>query len=294
METLSANSMLSKLAQGSIWLLNSSLYQVLNLNTASTMLNVQKRRIYDITNVLEGVGLLNKTSKNNIKWNGGSLESCLDNSNVNSLSLANGSKLGSKNDLERENALLDEKEKALDDAIKKLTNELQKASEDSRNRQFLHVTYKDMRCIKEFSDQTVIAIKAPLETKLEVSDPSEVNLQAVALELLANGFLAARLIPFTFKSSLTRQISFYLIVQSLQIHVKSERGEIEVYLCPDDDGLSNSDDCKGESIDRETYLNEQNVVKGWLSLHKLQFKMKISFIPFFLISICTIYYRFTS
>lgn len=160
------------------------------------MLNVQKRRIYDITNVLEGVGLLNKTSKNNIKWNGGSLDSCLDNPNVNSLSLANGNKFGSKNDLERENALLDEKEKALDDAIKKLTNELHRASEDAKNRKYMYVTYKDMRCIKEFSDQTVIAIKAPSETKLEVSDPSEVNSKAVALELLENGFLAARLIPF--------------------------------------------------------------------------------------------------
>jgi hypothetical protein len=29
---------------------------------------VQKRRIYDITNVLEGVGLIEKKSKNNILW----------------------------------------------------------------------------------------------------------------------------------------------------------------------------------------------------------------------------------
>lgn len=31
---------------------------------------VQKRRIYDITNVLEGVGLIEKKSKNNIRWKG--------------------------------------------------------------------------------------------------------------------------------------------------------------------------------------------------------------------------------
>lgn len=29
---------------------------------------MQKRRIYDITNVLEGVGLIEKNSKNNVKW----------------------------------------------------------------------------------------------------------------------------------------------------------------------------------------------------------------------------------
>ena len=31
-------------------------------------LQVQKRRIYDITNVLEGIGLIEKKLKNNIRW----------------------------------------------------------------------------------------------------------------------------------------------------------------------------------------------------------------------------------
>jgi hypothetical protein len=34
----------------------------------TTLPQVQKRRIYDITNVLEGVGLIDKKSKNNIIW----------------------------------------------------------------------------------------------------------------------------------------------------------------------------------------------------------------------------------
>lgn len=29
---------------------------------------MQKRRIYDITNVLEGIGLIRKGGKNHIKW----------------------------------------------------------------------------------------------------------------------------------------------------------------------------------------------------------------------------------
>jgi hypothetical protein len=68
---------------------------ILDLNTAATELGVQvkpseaslafsvnqfyslfvcfisqKRRIYDITNVLEGIGLIEKKSKNNIQWKG--------------------------------------------------------------------------------------------------------------------------------------------------------------------------------------------------------------------------------
>ena len=44
-----------------------------DLNEAASQLNVQKRRIYDITNVLEGIGLIEKTIKNKIRWKGGEI-----------------------------------------------------------------------------------------------------------------------------------------------------------------------------------------------------------------------------
>ncbi|KAF6019955.1 E2F3 [Bugula neritina] len=43
---------------------------ILDLNVAAETLGVQKRRIYDITNVLEGINLIRKKSKNNIQWRG--------------------------------------------------------------------------------------------------------------------------------------------------------------------------------------------------------------------------------
>lgn len=43
---------------------------VLDLNKAADTLHVQKRRIYDITNVLEGIGLIEKKLKNRIRWKG--------------------------------------------------------------------------------------------------------------------------------------------------------------------------------------------------------------------------------
>ena len=40
----------------------------LDLNSAASNLNVQKRRVYDIVNVLEGIQVVSKTSKNRIRW----------------------------------------------------------------------------------------------------------------------------------------------------------------------------------------------------------------------------------
>ena len=47
------------------------LWKCLPLLKAADTLNVkQKRRIYDITNVLEGIGLIEKKNKNCIQWRG--------------------------------------------------------------------------------------------------------------------------------------------------------------------------------------------------------------------------------
>lgn len=44
--------------------------QCLDLNKAMTKLSVQKRRIYDITNVLEGINLIERYKKNHVRWIG--------------------------------------------------------------------------------------------------------------------------------------------------------------------------------------------------------------------------------
>ncbi|KAM0056917.1 putative transcription factor E2F-DP family [Helianthus debilis subsp. tardiflorus] len=55
----------------------------MNIIYLLVLVQVQKRRIYDITNVLEGIGLVEKATKNHIRWKGhnsSSPRSQLDNS----------------------------------------------------------------------------------------------------------------------------------------------------------------------------------------------------------------------
>ncbi|GLD57971.1 transcription factor E2F3 isoform X1, partial [Lates japonicus] len=49
-------------------LLSRSADGVLDLNVVSQELSAPKRRVYDVTNVLEGIQLIKKKSKNNIQW----------------------------------------------------------------------------------------------------------------------------------------------------------------------------------------------------------------------------------
>ncbi|KAJ8287454.1 hypothetical protein COCON_G00001130 [Conger conger] len=170
-----------------VGLLSESPDGVLDLNWATEVLEVQKRRIYDITNVLEGVQLIRKKSKNNIQWMvGGVFE---------------GSAGGSEKarSLRKELGDLERAEKALDDLIQSSTNQLRLLTESQDNQR-----YPSTGCLQ---DQTVIAVKAPSETKLEVPE--------------SHG-------------------------EALQIYLKSKNGPIEVYLCPEE-GQEDGSPLKGTS-----------------------------------------------
>ncbi|XP_017564167.1 transcription factor E2F3 [Pygocentrus nattereri] len=169
---------------------------VLDLNQAADVLNVQKRRLYDITNVLEGVRLIKKKSKNNIQWLGSSLPS-----DAGPLTL-----LPPLQTLSREMMALREEERRLDELIQACASNVQQMTEETHNQKYAYVTYQDIRKIKSLQDQTVIAVKAPSETKLEVPDPKE----------------------------------------SLQVHLSSCKGPIDVFLCTDPGGsLDNGVDVNG-------------------------------------------------
>lgn len=130
---------------------------ILDLNIAATQLDVQKRRIYDITNVLEGIGLIEKKSKNNIQWKG-----CGD---------AEGGDQGDLEVLQKELGTLEAQARRMDTYIQQLNAELQTQQSDGSFRQRAFVTDEDIRNIRNFKDQTLIAIKAPSGTTLGVPYP---------------------------------------------------------------------------------------------------------------------------
>ncbi|KAA8544325.1 hypothetical protein F0562_022337 [Nyssa sinensis] len=130
---------------------------ILDLNKAADTLEVQKRRIYDITNVLEGIGLIEKKLKNRIQWKG------LDVSRPGEVDDTSLQKL--KTFLLRSSRL--------DEQIREMQERLRDLSEDENNQKWLFVTEEDIKSLPCFQNETLIAIKAPHGTTLEVPDPDE-------------------------------------------------------------------------------------------------------------------------
>ncbi|KFO75218.1 Transcription factor E2F6, partial [Cuculus canorus] len=162
---------------------------VLDLNEVATMLGVRKRRVYDITNVLDGIHLIQKRSKNLIQWVGSNLDHVVG-------------KAPEQQNLKDEISDLSAMEEALDELIKDCAHQLFELTDDKENAKypfnscisltFAYVTYQDIHSIQAFQEQIVIAIKAPEETKLEIPVPKE---------------------------------------DCIEVHVKSTKGPIDVYLC---------------------------------------------------------------
>ncbi|NXB07308.1 E2F6 factor, partial [Cnemophilus loriae] len=171
---------------------------VLDLNEVATTLGVRKRRVYDITNVLDGIHLIQKRSKNLIQWIGNNLDQVVG-------------KAPEQQNLKDELSDLSAMEEALDELIKNCAHQIFELTDDKENAKYpfnscitLHivlvtcthistyVTYQDIRSIQAFQEQIVIAIKAPEETKLEIPVPKD---------------------------------------DHIEVHVKSTKGPIDVYLC---------------------------------------------------------------
>ncbi|KAK9027492.1 hypothetical protein V6N11_067325 [Hibiscus sabdariffa] len=133
---------------------------VLDLNKAADTLEVQKRRIYDITNVLEGIGLIEKKLKNRIQWKG------LDVSRPGDVD-------ESVTTLQADIDNLSIEERRLDEKIREMQERLRNLSEDENNQKWLFVTEEDIKSLPCFQNETLIAIKAPHGTTLEVPDPDE-------------------------------------------------------------------------------------------------------------------------
>jgi hypothetical protein len=163
-------SSLTVLTKKFVEILQNAPEKTVDLKVAADMLEVQKRRIYDITNVLEGIGMIEKQPKGNIRWRG--IPSADDEGEEESTSA-----------IKAEVAALVKEELFLEEQItlmNKLNFQLSTVSEDGSSSitsegkpHAAYVTYDDIRELEGLQEQITLAIKACKDTFLEVPDPDE-------------------------------------------------------------------------------------------------------------------------
>ena len=181
------DSSLGQLTKKFVHILRSSPGSRIDLNKAARELKVQKRRIYDITNVLEGIGLIHKEGKNHVAWK--------DDPEVDlsrAPEPAEGSEAASSriDSLRQEVSEVNAENAALDRFLDFLSRQSTFLSTpgpvpaNSPFRQFLppgmedpqshmYVRYSDITGIRSYNNDTIIGIKAPVGTNLEVPDPDQ-------------------------------------------------------------------------------------------------------------------------
>ncbi|KAK3006244.1 hypothetical protein RJ639_016471 [Escallonia herrerae] len=214
---------------------------MLDLNKAAETLEVQKRRIYDITNVLEGIGLIEKKLKNRIHWTG--LDATRTGEGEDDATLlqvctgacswktsCNGGFLFRCHFcalhfepffVQAEVGKLSMEEQRLDEQIREMQEKLRDLSEDENNQKWLFVTEDDIKGLPCFQNETLIAIKAPHGTTLEVPDPDEVSYKSErSCDLLFYMFL----IHEEIKQAVDYAQRRYRII------LRSTMGPIDVYL----------------------------------------------------------------
>ncbi|CAH0701951.1 unnamed protein product [Spodoptera exigua] len=134
---------------------------VLDLKIATNLLAVrQKRRIYDITNVLEGIGLIEKRSKNSIQWKGAGPD-------------CKTSDIGHKVILLRKQiGRLDDQERLLDKQLHWIEQSIKNVLDDTDNSKLCYVMDKDIQGC--FEDKQILVLEAPLGAQLSLgSVPSK-------------------------------------------------------------------------------------------------------------------------
>ncbi|XP_053294383.1 transcription factor E2F5 [Pleuronectes platessa] len=131
---------------------------VLDLKVAADSLAVkQKRRIYDITNVLEGVGLIEKKNKNIIQWRG-------ENTGSQTQEMLEQVKV-----LKSQISELEAQEKELDQQKAWLEENIKHLNHVPITSTYKFVTHEDV--CRAFSGDTLLAVVAPAGTQLEVPLP---------------------------------------------------------------------------------------------------------------------------
>ena len=141
----------------------------ININDLVNKLGVKKRRIYDITNVLQGIEYLQKSGKNEIIW---------------TKTISNKSKAKKKPSLIKKNnnnkqklnkEELEKEKKELDDDIEKFKAEFNSIAKKGEFEEYGYITLDDIKNLSINKKVDLVVIKATKGTVMNVIDKKDIK-----------------------------------------------------------------------------------------------------------------------
>ena len=149
----------------------------ISINDLVNDLNVKKRRIYDITNVLQGIGYLDKMGKNNFLWiknnNSENNEHTPPNSESTKKDIISENYISNYSQLKKEFDELKSKNNELDDLINRYREEFKLISEKNEFKIYGYITFDDIIELSKDEKVHFMLIKAPKGTLINVIDDEE-------------------------------------------------------------------------------------------------------------------------
>nr|CDJ87713.1 Mitochondrial substrate solute carrier and Small-subunit processome and Transcription factor E2F dimerisation partner (TDP) domain containing protein [Haemonchus contortus] len=140
--------------------------EAVNLNDAASVLCVSKRRLYDVVNVLEGVGIIEKCGMNKVRMRDGVEDA------------------SHSSDLFSECAVLQQLEVEIDQKVHKLLKALEM---DTIDNHYAYIRLQDLRSSHTFTDKTLIIVKSSAETNVRTSLTESSNTAQSQVKFEANG-----------------------------------------------------------------------------------------------------------
>uniref|UniRef100_A0A0K0EJ63 E2F_TDP domain-containing protein n=1 Tax=Strongyloides stercoralis TaxID=6248 RepID=A0A0K0EJ63_STRER len=200
------NNNLVGLTKNFIQYLQSSKSNVIDINVALEQLQVKrKRKIYDIINILENVGLIEKKSSNLVQWKGGTWPP------------KNGQKLDLKSPdknevikLQNDISKLNKKEKELDEYLKYMKMSLKNVCEEAAKKDLFYMHAGDI--MDTFEDKAVIVVQAPKGT-LFSSDEGKIcmdNKTGMNYPLMIKSFIKPITATYIEQSSIPISYDYYV------------------------------------------------------------------------------------
>ena len=139
----------------------------ININDLVNDLGVIKRRIYDITNVLQGIGYIEKKGKNEISWTKNYKDQ-----NQNILNISD-DYISNCNKLKKEFEDLKKEDKENEDKLNKYREEFNLLSGRKDFHKYGYLTFEDIKNISKTDNLDFVIIKASKGTVINVIDDEE-------------------------------------------------------------------------------------------------------------------------